>query len=67
MKTTRYKRRWKTQWVIKCLKKEGIPRVNLPKTWKNIVKRRDADTMKYFAEKAWMNKVVRDCRLAGCY
>ena len=60
-------KRWKTHWVIKYLKEEGIPRANLPKTWKDIMERKDADTMKYFVEQAWRDKVDRDCRLAGCY
>jgi hypothetical protein len=58
-------RQWKTQWVIKFLKKEGIP--TLPKTWKDIVERKDADSLKYFATEAWNQKMHRDCKLCGVY
>ena len=58
---------WKTQWIINHLKKKGIPKAKLPRTWEHIVKRKDAATMKTLAKRAWKKKVDRDMKLAGCY
>ena len=53
-------KQWKTRWIIRYLKREGVPDDTIPKSWNAVLKHRSADGLKMLAKEAWDRKVDRD-------